>query len=299
MKHILLDSAYYQKWKSYSTLKESSIRTYTRELKKFEKFIIQCGYTGTLNFDKFYYYEPSDEYAPINENFIDQYIVYLREELGASNHMLYDNIVYLRNFFGFLYDMRMIQHNPVAYYPNPYYERKIIDRSLSEEQCKRMLQAAVILDPFFRQYHVLLHLLLITGLRTREVISLTMYQIDLERKVIYVDEGQKTSANVVYISNSLCDDLRRYLSHPTFQAWVEKGNTQVFFQNQKPFTDDGINKLIKKISERAGIERPVTVYTFRHTMAYLMQKAGSDISIIQRQLRHQMVSTTIRYLPPV
>lgn len=299
MKHILLDSDYYKLWAEYTHLKSISIKTYTVELKKFEKYLVHRGFEGNLDFDKFYFYKESNEYAPIDTEFIDDYLEYLRKDLNANNHILYDNIVYLKNFFGFLKSIKKIEYNPLSHYKNNNYERKLVDRSLSISDCRKLLKVALKNDPFFRQDYTLLLLLMTTGLRNRELRKLSLDQISFERGVIFVDKGQKKSANVVYMPTSLKNELNRYLSHPTFKEWQENGNQLVFFKDSKMLSFNKLNKLIKSISQNAGINRNVTAHTFRHTTAYLMQKAGIDISIIQRQLRHASIATTLRYLPPL
>lgn len=299
MNKILLESDYYRTWKTYTHLKPKSIQTYTVELRKFEKYLIHCGHKGHLDFDNFYYYEESNEYAPIDKIFIDEYLDYLRYEKNASNHILYDNIVYLKNFFGFLKSINKIKSNPIAHYKNNYYERKLIDRSLSLNECKKLLNASLIRDPFFRQDYTMLLLMMTTGLRNREVRNLTLEQIYFDRGVIIVDKGQKNSPNTVYMTTSLKNELKRYLSHPMFVDWEKNGNQLLFFKDSQMLSSIKLNKLIKSISLSAGITKNVTAHTLRHTTAYLMQLGNIDISITQRQLRHVLIATTIRYLPPI
>lgn len=82
-------------------------------------------------------------------------------------------------------------------YPNPYYERRIIDRSLSLEECQRLFQVALKADPFVRKYFTLILLMATTALRNREIIQQTFEQIDFDRRVIMVNKGQKTTFEVV------------------------------------------------------------------------------------------------------
>ncbi|MER2006424.1 MAG: tyrosine-type recombinase/integrase [Psychrobacillus sp.] len=299
MNNILLASDYYKIWKTYTNLKPKSIKTYTVELSKFEKYLVHCGYKGELNFDKFFHFEESNIYAPIDKAFIDAYLDYLRYEKNASNHILYDNIVYLKNFFGLLKSVNKIKSNPIAHYKNNYYERKLIDRSLSLTECKKLLNASLTSDPFFRHDYTLLLLMMTTGLRNSEVRNLTLEQIDFDRGVIIVDKGQKNSPNTVYMTTSLKKELNRYLSHPMFEEWKKTGNRLLFFKDSEMLSSIILNKLIKSVTLSAGITKNVTAHTFRHTTAYLMQLANIDISIIQRQLRHASIATTIRYLPPI
>lgn len=99
--------------------------------------------------------------------------------------------------------------------------------------------------------------------------------------------------------DSLVDELKRYLQHPSYHEWLKSGRREVFFENYRPLTKNSLNKIIKQLCQKALIQKNVSAHCFRHTTAYLMQCSGIDLSIIQRQLRHKKLSTTLRYLPPV
>lgn len=182
MNRLLMDSRYYKNWLKHSHLKESAKYTYSRQLMRFEQYL-SLDYEGELDFDHFYFDILTKTYRPIDADCIDGYIQFLKEKYNASKNTLFNNIVYLSNFFELLHGLEMIQHNPMKNYPNPYYKRRIIDRSLSIDECKRLLQAALKSDPFVR-YYTLLLLMMTTGLRNREVIQLTYDQIDFEGNVI-------------------------------------------------------------------------------------------------------------------
>ena len=298
MSRLLMDSRYYRNWLKHSQLKESAKYAYSRQLMRFEQYLSR-DYEGELDFDHFYFDILTNTYRPIDTDCIDGYIQFLKEEYNASKNTLFNNIVYLKNFFEVLYGLGMIRHNPMKNYPNPFYERRIIDRSLSIEECRRLFLAALQADPFVRKYYTMLLLMTTTALRNREVIQLTYDQIDFERNVIYVDRGQKTSAQAVYMPDALVEELKRYLRHKSYQEWIRTGRREVFFENNRPLTNESLNKIIKELCKKAGIQKNVTSRNFRHTAAYLMQSSGIDISVIKRQLRHKQLSTTLRYLPPV
>ena len=57
-----------------------------------------------------------------------------------------------------------------------------------------------------------------------------------------------------------------------------------------------INKYMKRIKERLGIEMPCTCYTARHSFAQAMKEAGVSIEIISESLGHTNVLTTRSYL---
>ncbi|OAB32997.1 tyrosine-type recombinase/integrase [Paenibacillus glacialis] len=299
MSRILLDSPYYINWRAYSDLKESAKVVYSYHIRRFESYLIKCGYQGHLDFDRFYYYTESHDYSPIDKCFISKYILYLEEEQKNSTGVLCNTIIYLKQFFSFLFDIGMIKTNPMKHFRNKYYVRKIIDRSLSLEECRSVLATAEKTDPFTKMSYILFLTMLTTGLRNSEVVELTHQQIDFERNVIHINKGHKTTAEVVYMPTVLAELLKLYFKHPSFDVWVRTENKHVFFQNGKPFSNRMLTHFVKKIMIESGITRNITPHCLRHTTAYLMQLNGISLSAIKRQLRHKSSATTLRYLPPV
>ena len=57
-----------------------------------------------------------------------------------------------------------------------------------------------------------------------------------------------------------------------------------------------INRLLKDIGEKAGIEMPLTTYVARHTYADTLRQSGTDIQIISQAMGHQDLATTRIYL---
>ena len=57
----------------------------------------------------------------------------------------------------------------------------------------------------------------------------------------------------------------------------------------------GVQKLVKRAALRAGLTKPVTPHTFRHSFATHLLESGSDIRMVQDLLGHSDVSTTMIY----
>jgi site-specific recombinase XerD len=62
-----------------------------------------------------------------------------------------------------------------------------------------------------------------------------------------------------------------------------------------PFTTDAVNRLIKRIGERAGFPFKVHVHMLRHACGYALANAGHDTRAIQDWLGHRAIQHTARY----
>ena len=136
-------------------------------------------------------------------------------------------------------------------------------------------------------------LMLRTGLRVEEVARLTLGDVDLKRKKIFVHQGKGGKDRVVYISSdahrALVDYLRcRPFSKSRGLFLVEKGTCR-----GTPISVRGIQKRIEYYSDKAGLK--VSCHQLRHTMATQLLNADTGLSTIQDLLGHRLVTTTQRY----
>lgn len=296
-KNLLIDSVYYKKFVELSGYSDRTIKSYKSILKELGEFIRDFGYNDeTLDFNKFYYSDSDDEYEPLDLDFVDSYVEYLKEtktKVTLGNHFSS-----VKSFFQFLEDLDLIEENPFSRYPTSFHYRALKNRALNKEESDSMLKAAVILDPFMLQYFVLMLLQFTCGLRSSELCSLRLSQINFDLNVIVIDREQKTYASSVLMTPALKKYLQVYINHPYFKEWLgDATDKELFFLKRKPLTNVKLNKIIRKIASTAEIKRKVASHDLRATMAYLMDQNGFSLPAIQRQMRHKKPSTTLIYLP--
>ncbi|MGL5958003.1 MAG: site-specific integrase [Phocaeicola sp.] len=122
----------------------------------------------------------------------------------------------------------------------------------------------------------------LTGLRISDILNLKW-----EDLVIAPDQGycirirtQKTKAEVILP-----------ISEEALELCGEESTGKVF----KGLTRSMTNYPLKKWITAAGITKPITFHSFRHTYATLQIASGTDIYTVSKMLTHRNVSTTQIY----
>jgi integrase/recombinase XerD len=140
---------------------------------------------------------------------------------------------------------------------------------------------------------VALELLFATGIRVSELCTLTKVNVNMEQRYIQVN-GKGSRERVVQLcSPEIITIMEEYLRlfHPT------GANFLYFFINRlgKRLSEQSVRFMIKKYVKLAGIDKPVTPHTFRHTFATLLLEGEVDIRYIQQLLGHSAITTTQIY----
>ena len=124
----------------------------------------------------------------------------------------------------------------------------------------------------------------LTGLRISDFTSLTFDNIANETLRLYPIKTRSKKKQMVKIP--LCQQALRLI--------LDEGNTvgRLFH----PCTEQRMNTNIKSIAAAAGIKKPLTNHSARHTFATLFIKKTSDVATLQRLLGHSRIEETMVYV---
>jgi site-specific recombinase XerD len=128
------------------------------------------------------------------------------------------------------------------------------------------------------------------GLRVREVSRLKVGDIDSGRMVIRIEQGKGGKDRYVMLSPQLLRILRTYWRLARPGHWLFPGR-----ELDRPVSVATLQDACRVATRKAGLSKPVTVHTLRHSFATHLLEAGTDVRIIQVLLGHARLATTARY----
>jgi len=210
---------------------------------------------------------------------IRRYQVHLRDR-GTSTTSMNAAVSGLRFFFAVTLDRPAV----VARMTTVREPRKL-PVVLSPGEVAAMLQAAPGL-----KYRAALSVAYAAGLRAAEVVALKPGDIDSTRMVIRVEQGKGRKDRYVMLSPALLDLLRTWWRAAQPQGWLFPGRPAV-----NPMSTRQLSRACHTAAELAGLDKPVSLHTLRHSFATHLLEQRVDIRVIQVLLGHAKLTTTALY----
>jgi site-specific recombinase XerD len=168
------------------------------------------------------------------------------------------------------------------YFPR---QRGQLPRVLSEPEVRRLLECATNLKE-----QTILMTLYSTGLRLRELTHLQVKDIDSKKMQIHIRQGKGAKDRNVLLSRTLLEVLRRYFLSYRPESWLFYGATR-----QQPLSDQTVQRVVRRLSEKACLRPGVTTHTLRHSFATHLLEHGTELPYIQELLGHKSLKTTMLY----
>jgi integrase/recombinase XerD len=138
---------------------------------------------------------------------------------------------------------------------------------------------------------VLLQTTYACGLRVEELLHLRVADIDSARMFVIVRQGKGRKDRLVPLSQRLLTELRAYWRVYQPRTWLFPG-----VSSNRPLHAGTVQRMMQRTRRSAGIDKPATLHTLRHSFATHLHEAGVDLVTLQKLLGHQSIESTLLYL---
>jgi len=219
--------------------------------------------------------------AELGEEELKEYMLYLMKERHLSEGTFRFYVAALK----FLYRTTLKREWAVEKIRYPRAKRKLpVVLDLSEVESLFAVTTNL-------KHKAILMITYSSGLRASETARLKITDIDSKRMMVRISQGKGGKDRYSILSQTTLEHLRQYWRkyHPT--EWLFPGA-----QEKEHLSTNSIQQLFYKAKKQAGITKPASVHTLRHSFATHLIEAGTSLHHVQLLLGHRSPTTTTVYL---
>jgi len=202
--------------------------------------------------------------------------------------------VVLSCFFSWLVSEDFITENPMAKIRVSKPKPKVVT-PYSPEEIRRMLAVCDFDYAHGAKFlgsrnRAMILMLLDTGIRLSELTGMHVVDIDAESgKFKVLGKGRKE--RTVRLGKTARKALWRYLMHRP----QNKSSELWLTEEGKPLNLSGVQSMVKRLKQRAGVNSSGSVHRFRHTFALDFLRADKNVFNLQYLLGHSDLDMVRRY----
>lgn len=141
------------------------------------------------------------------------------------------------------------------------------------------------------KHKVILTLVYSSGLRVGEVVKLKLQDVDPIRRTLHIRQSKGRKDRYTVLSAAAYQMFERYLQGTSIESYLFPGGDGP----GKPIQVRSIQYVFEKARVAAGITKPATVHTLRHSFATHLLEEGTNLRYIQELLGHASSKTTEIY----
>ena len=202
----------------------------------------------------------------------------------------------LRSFFDYLVFENYRKSNPLEQIEAPKIGRKLPD-TLAVLEIDKIVAAIDLSKPLGERNRAIIETLYSCGLRVSELTHLKISDLFFEEGFLKVTgKGDKQRFVPIGVNTQKFINLYRQHWRSLIEIAAEHKDTLFLNQRGKQLTRAMIFTIVKKLAEKAGIQKSISPHTFRHSFATHLLENGADLRAIQMMLGHESITTTEIYM---
>ncbi len=149
--------------------------------------------------------------------------------------------------------------------------------------------AAVLKAPENLKHQAMLSLAYSGGLRVSEILALRPEDLLFDRGLIRIRGAKGNKDRTTLLGRSTAVQMKRYMENYKPRDLLFEG------QGGGAYSARSLQKVMEAALQKAGINKPATMHTLRHSFATHLLEQGTDLRYIQALLGHASSKTTEIY----
>ena len=139
--------------------------------------------------------------------------------------------------------------------------------------------------------NLMFRLLLDTGIRISELLSLKISNININDHSILITETKTKVERIVFYTEATSNLLNKYIIRENIQDYIF-----IDLTTRKPIKLDRIQKICQNLQKTLNISDSVSPHKWRHTFATNFINHNGNLEVLRTLLGHTSITTTQRYL---
>ena len=262
---------------------ERTVEWYQQALALFQSWLAEQGMSTCLD--------------DLGEDEMRLFILHLKARPGlqgpASSHTVNSRVRAMRAFFNWLYEKGYTECHRLEKVKPPK-PRELEIEILTDEEIDRIFASINPDTVLGARNTAIFSLMLDTGLRLTEVVTLKHQDVHLDKRYLKV-LGNGNKERIVSFGVNCQRALLNYDQHFRFENQEKRAETFFLCIDGHPMGAEGLRSLTERLSKTAAVPR-LHPHLIRHTYATRFLLNGGNLFLLQQNLGHTSLEMVRRYL---
>lgn len=235
----------------------------------------------------------ADVASPLHREAIASYLSARRQD-GMTARSTARELSAIKAFCRFLNERGELPTDPSLHVQAPRLSQRL-PSVLTYAEVESLLRAPDTTTAGGKRDAALLEVMYATGLRASELVGLRLADIDLDGGSVKA-RGKGGKERFMPLGELAVLQLDDYLTSGRPPLLKQRQTSDLFLNRSgRAMSRQSVWKIVKKYVQWAGIDKPISPHTLRHSFATHLLEGGADLRSLQQLLGHADIATTQIY----
>jgi integrase/recombinase XerD len=235
----------------------------------------------------------ADVASPLHREAIASYLSARRQD-GMTARSTARELSAIKAFCRFLNERGELPTDPSLHVQAPRLSQRL-PSVLTYAEVESLLRAPDTTTAGGKRDAALLEVMYATGLRASELVGLRLADIDLDGGSVKA-RGKGGKERFMPLGELAVLQLDDYLTSGRPSLLRQRQTSDLFLNRSgRAMSRQSVWKIVKKYVQWAGIDKPISPHTLRHSFATHLLEGGADLRSLQQLLGHADIATTQIY----